>query len=51
MVNWLLDTNCLIYVLENRNDGEILLQGKKLYAPSPAVGELYFGARKSAKVE
>jgi tRNA(fMet)-specific endonuclease VapC len=51
MVSWLLDTNCLIYVLENRHEGEILLKEKKLYVPSPAIGELYFGARKSARIE
>ncbi len=51
MVSWLLDTNCLIYVLENRNAGQILLREKDLYVPIPAIGELYFGARKSERIE
>ncbi len=50
MVNELADTNTLIFVLENPAAGKLLLEGKLLFVPAPVIGELYYGAWKSARV-
>jgi tRNA(fMet)-specific endonuclease VapC len=51
MVNRLLDTNCLIYILENKAAAQALLRDMTLYVPAPAVGELFYGAHNSARVQ
>ncbi len=49
--NYLLDTNIIIRLFTG--DSAIqkkMLNGDNLFLPSPAIGELYYGAQKSGKV-
>lgn len=49
---FLLDTNIVIALLEG-DDGVLskLDQAREIFVPAIVVGELYFGARKSARSE
>ncbi len=49
--NYLLDTNIIIRLFTGDSAiQEKMLNGDNLFLPSPAIGELYYGAQKSGKV-
>jgi len=48
---YLLDTNIIAAILNQEPDIEAQLAGKAVYLSSIALGELYFGAYKSARVD
>ena len=49
--NYLLDTNIIIRLFTGDSEiQEKMLNGDNLFLPSPAIGELYYGAQKSGKV-
>lgn len=49
--NYLLDTNIIIRLFTGDSAiQEKMLNGDNLFLPSPAIGELYYGAQKSSKV-
>jgi tRNA(fMet)-specific endonuclease VapC len=49
---FLLDTNIIIAIFANDNKvKQHLLQANEIFIPSIAIGELYYGANKSQKVQ